>query len=123
MSYRILLVETDAVVAVRLTAALQQAGFGVLHVDGFEDALSRVRQAPVALLITAVRLGPYNGLHLILRARGQQPRLPAIITTPTHDPLVEADATSIGVAYLAKPGSNPVELLDLVARLLGAETV
>jgi hypothetical protein len=69
-----------------------------------------------------VRLGPYNGLHLILRARGVHPRLPAIITSPAHDPLIEADAASLSVAYLATGGSDPVALLEMVSRLLGAET-
>ena len=123
MSYRILLVEPDPVVGVHLTAALQHSGFDVLYVRGFEDALKLVREKTNALLITAVRLGPYNGLHLIMRARGEQPRLPAIITSPAPDPLFEADAASLDVAYLARPGSDPVQLLEVVSRLLGAQMV
>ena len=123
MSYTILLVEPDAAVGVHLTAALEKTGFDVLCVRGFEDAIKLVRENPIALLITAVRLGPYNGLHLIMRARGEQSRLPAIITSPAHDALVEADAASLEVAYLARPGSDPVQLLEMVSRLLGAQMV
>lgn len=123
MSYRVLLVESDADVARRLTAAFEDAGFDVMGVDGFEEALKLVRGGAIALLITAVRLGAYNGLHLILRARGERPRLPAIINSPAHDPLVEADAAALDIAYLAKPESDPVALLEVVSRLLGAETV
>jgi two-component system, response regulator FlrC len=123
MSYMILLVEPDAAVGVGLTGALQQSGFDVLCVRVFEDAIKLVRERPIALLITAVRLGPYNGLHLIMRARGQSPRLPAIITSPAHDALVEADAASLQVAYLARPASDPAQLLEVISRLLGAQTV
>lgn len=123
MPYRILLVETDIALAMRLTAALGQAGFAVVRAEGFEDALTRLRQARFELLITAVRLGPYNGLHLILRARGEQPRLPAVITSSAHDPLVEADAESMGAEYLPSPATDPAALLEVIALLLGAEPI
>ena len=50
-----------------VTAALRcaESGFDVTVVSTFEDAKRRLSTGqPLALLITDVRLGPYNGFHL-----------------------------------------------------------
>ena len=61
---RILLVETDDVARGRLEAA---AG-SLAHVEShrrFETARAKLFRAPFDLLVTNVRLGAYNGLHLV----------------------------------------------------------
>lgn len=123
MSVQILLVDTDSQRAAQLSAPLQHAGFLVTRAAAFEDAMKRVRAMPPDLVITTVRLGAYNGLHLIMRARAERPQIAAIAISPVHDPVLEADAASFGAEYAVAPWNDPKPFLDLVGRLASAEPV
>jgi hypothetical protein len=55
-----------------------------------------------------VRLGPYNGLHLVMRARALYPNAAAILIGPS-DPMLARDARALGAAaYLATDSPDPV---------------
>jgi hypothetical protein len=71
--------------------------------------------------MTDVRLGPYNGLHLALRARAIHPNICIIITDQALDPALEREAHNIGAAYIVKPISA-VKLTGLVADMLGPQS-
>lgn len=62
-----------------------------------------------------VRLGAFNGLHLVLLARHQQPATRAIIIG-TADLDMEADATAAGAMYLVDP--DPATLIAAARQLL-----
>src|SRR5215212_2158203 len=59
----ILVVSADPVGLRGTVAVLQSAGYAVDGVRSFADASRRLDSAPPDLLMTEVRLGPYNGLH------------------------------------------------------------
>jgi DNA-binding NtrC family response regulator len=70
------------------------------------------------LLITELRLGDFNGLHLVVRARSSQSAIATIVLTRFPDPVLEAEAKRLGAAYLVNP-VKPAELLTVVSRELG----
>ena len=123
MSVQILVVDPDSHRAAELSAALHRAGFAVTSCGAFEDAMTRVRATPPALVVTNGRRGAYNGLHLIMRARGVHPQIGAILTCANHDPVLQIDAKSFGAEYAVAPWNTPRPFVELVSRLASAEPV
>ena len=74
MSFRILLVETDRAAATVADRVLTNAGYRAAWVDSFADAIRQTTADCPDLMITALRLGPFNGLHLVLALPRQRPR-------------------------------------------------
>jgi hypothetical protein len=75
---------------------LADAGFRVTVVGSYEAAKSHITDR-LSLLISEVRLGDYNGLHLGIRAKARG--IPAIVIGD-HDPVLEREAEALGVRYL-----------------------
>ena len=80
----------------------REPGTRRLPVGTFEEASRILRTNPPDLLIADVRLGPFNGLQLVISS--PQP-IPAIIITGFADPVLEADARRRGADYVLKPVS------------------
>ena len=115
MSFRILLVETDRAAASVADSALTNAGHRVAWVDSFADAIRQTTVDCPDLMITALRLGPFNGLHLVLRCRASDPDMPAIIVSDPRD--LTDDISRYGARSLPKP-IEPNTLLSLVSEML-----
>jgi DNA-binding response OmpR family regulator len=115
MSFRILLVETDRAAATVADHVLANAGYRVAWVDSFADAIRQSTADCPDLMITALRLGPFNGLHLVLRCRTTVAEMPAIIICDPAD--LSADIERYGAHPLPKP-IDPAALLTLVSQLL-----
>ena len=64
-----LVVEPSVRDAVFWSTELTASGFRVTVASNFQEARVRLGVRPPSLLLTEVRLGDYNGLHLVLRAR------------------------------------------------------
>ncbi len=95
----ILLVAPTRQVADMLSPALAAAGHQTIVTRDFDEAKALLSGRP-KLLITEIKLGAYNGLHLAIRAEA--------IGTPTvvigdSDPVLERDARRIHAAYLTLP--------------------
>jgi len=116
MAARILIVDDDPTTRVGLAELLQQSGYETTAVPSFEQAARLIRTAPPDLLIADVRLGPFNGLQLVISSPTP---LPAIIITGFADPVLESDARRRGADYVLKPVS-PARLLELVAHKLSS---
>ncbi len=82
---------------------LSTAGNMVTSVAEFEQAEERLVYAPPDLLITAVKLGAHNGIHLVLRAQSDHPHTQAIVVHTEDDSVLEQEATSAGAAYVRLP--------------------
>jgi DNA-binding response OmpR family regulator len=115
MSFRILLVETDKAAATVADRVLTNAGHRVAWVDSFADAIRQTTADCPDLMITALRLGPFNGLHLVLRCRAGDADMPAIIVSEPSD--LTGDISRYGAHSLTKP-IEPTALLNLVSQLL-----
>jgi hypothetical protein len=96
-----------------LAPPLISAGYDPIVVADFPTAKAQLDNH-ADLVITEVKLGAYNGLHLAIRASGI--RTPAIIIGD-HDTVLEADAARLQLNYLTPPiESEPV--LGLISQLL-----
>ena len=118
MSEKILIVDDTTATLGALAELLSNAGFAVATAENFEEAKRKIDQEEPDLLIVDIRLGPYNGLHLVVRERLAHPERPVIMTTGFPDALLEAEARRYGAEFLEKP-IRSAELIALVRKLLG----
>lgn len=95
----VLLVTPNPAVAAETLAQLTDRGLRVTVVATFAAAREQLQSRP-DVLISEVRLGEYNGLHLALRARSSG--IPAIILGE-DDETMAREAGKLGAAYVA-PG-------------------
>ena len=113
----ILVVDSDPVALERTGGILHRAGYRVTVVDSFQWAKDLLASNQPDLMITDVRLGAFNGLHLVLRRRSQHPVKPSIVTNSDADPVLERQARELGAPYLVKP-LRPEVLLRVGKELL-----
>jgi CheY-like chemotaxis protein len=121
MSYRILLVEPDSRSSMAIERWLADAGYLTVSVRTFEDATRRLAVDCPDLLVTAVRLGAFNGLHLVLRCRGDYPYLPMMVTGEDEDPLLAGEVARYGARFVPKSLERE-RFLQVVSELLAGRS-
>jgi DNA-binding NtrC family response regulator len=99
----ILVVDADPSDLSDTVELLQSAGYRVVAAAGFDQAKQILANHSPDLLITGLRLGPYNGLHLVLRSQADHPGMAAIVTSRVRDAVLEAETLRHKAAYLLKP--------------------
>jgi DNA-binding response OmpR family regulator len=103
MSCSILVVDDNPPMVASVVAALTNAGYDATGAGSFRDGVRALHDAPPAMLIAGLRLGVYNGLHLLMRGRADNPSLLAIMMGPPSL-FVAAEARVLGAdAYLPQP--------------------
>src|SRR6202790_2827035 len=112
---QVLVVGRSGGVATALASELAAAGYETLVASDFDEGKALLAKRP-SLLITEIKLGAYNGLHLAIRAQA--------IGTPTlvigdPDPVLEADAKRQRALYVTPP-LDPQRVLGLISELLDA---
>ena len=115
MAYSVLVVDQHPLVLAHWTAPLRDAGYDVAAATSFAEARQRLAICPPNLLIASSRLGGFHGLHLVVCGRLRRAPMSAIVTTPTKDSVLEADATVFGAACVVAP-DNRAEILAMVTR-------
>src|SRR5262245_15919740 len=115
----ILVVETDPLQREATSGLLQSAGFRVRCASGFDEAKRLMAADPPELLITAARLGEYNGLHLVLRTRAERPAVSAIVTSLFADNVLEAEVERHDAAFLVRP--DGAQLLSAIENSLNSQ--
>ena len=100
--------------ALFLMATVSALGFQVTTTDTFHGAVERLR-VPPTLLIADIRLGEYNGLHVVLRGKAASTDLAAIVTSAADDPVLRLDAEQLGATFVVKPVSG-AELRAAICR-------
>ena len=117
MRHRILIVSRDVAGVSAALKVLIDAGYEADGAGTFDDATRLLATDRTDLLITDQRLGAYNGLHLIIRGQAADPNMSAIVTTPTTDSVVEAEAKQFRAEYMVRP-LDAEEWLRQLARIL-----
>src|SRR5262245_57186063 len=112
---RILLVAPTDGVANTVAPWLERAGYELMLQTGFAEARATLGTRP-DLVISEIKLGPYNGLHLAILAGGLG--TPAIVIGD-RDAVLQVEAEHQGAAYLTNP-VDPERVLVLVRDLLTA---
>jgi DNA-binding NtrC family response regulator len=95
-------------------------GFRVLSASSFDEAKQLMRADPPDVLITELKLGQYNGLHLVLRSRLDHPRMGVIVMSHFADACLAEEAARQHAAFLVRPVGDR-ELLDAVNHALEGE--
>lgn len=111
---RILIVEDNEASRRGLRQLLTNAGYTVLSAGTFDEGKQAVADGAPDLLIADVRLGKFNGLHLVASAPHA---LPSIIVSGFPDAVIEAEALRLGAHYVTKP-IEPKALLALIEEKL-----
>jgi ActR/RegA family two-component response regulator len=94
---------------------LREAGYLVFEASSFEDGKRLWREIMPAVLVVDIRLGEFNGLQLLMRARSGRPDLKGIITSPFADQVLEAEAQRFGGTFLIKPIA-PWQIVEAVGQ-------
>lgn len=119
---QIVVVNNDSIGLTRVLTVLNAAGYQASGASTFEDAKRALAEGTPDLVIADERLGAYNGLHVIMRARAEHPGVNAIVTTTVKNRGLEADARRLNVQCLIKP-QNPTEWLEPVGKILNADRI
>jgi DNA-binding response OmpR family regulator len=112
---KILVVDTDPLSVSSLQAELQRAGFETVEATSFQAAKDLLKTLRPTVMIADVRLGAFNGLHLFLRGRMQQPDLVGIVTSSIPDAVLQTETSRLGGTFLVKP-LNLSEVLALISQ-------
>ena len=104
-SNRVLVVQPDDLTRQQMSGALASVGFIVMEASSFEAARGVLTTTPVDVLLTDLRLGEYNGLHLVLLARSVRPDVAAVVIAPTPDGVLQRDADVLGATFVLHPVS------------------
>lgn len=115
----VLVVAPTPSIATRVFAWLSDAGCAPIVVATFAAAKQYLDEQP-AVLISEVRLGEYNGLHLALRAQAR--RIPTILVGEP-DSVLQREAVQFGATYLAGPldAQRLLSAIEPVAESAAAE--
>ena len=104
----------------RSRRSLPLAGTNVVAAAGAEEAIERVKDASLDLVILDVCLPGMSGLDALARLRQAQPTLPVIVMTGQGTTDTAIEATKRGAFdYLLKP-FDPAEMLRTIAKALEA---
>jgi DNA-binding response OmpR family regulator len=102
---RALVVAPSPGVSASLAAWLEGAGFTAVLVPEFQEARAAIDFDPPALVVSEVKLGAYNGLHLAIRIRSRGARTPVVLLGDP-DSVLEAEAERFEVAYVRLPATE-----------------
>jgi CheY-like chemotaxis protein len=88
--------------AQQLDSWLRASGYDTTLVCEFDLARRCLERDPPNLLVSDVKLGAYNGLHLAIWAQGRSLNTRTILIGDV-DPVLQLEATRAGAAYLLQP--------------------
>lgn len=108
----VLIVHDDRAVLARLSVKFQGRA-DVSTAASFEDAKAILTTTPPNVLITGLRLGQYNGLHLIIRSRIDRPTTAGFVILEKPDAALEQEVASHGASCLIYP-TEEQKLVSLV---------
>jgi ActR/RegA family two-component response regulator len=103
----VLIVDVDSARLERLERHARAAGLVVSTASCFAAARQEIRNAPPDVLVSALPLAAYNGLHLAIVARQHHPDCAAVIFSQEAGEGSASDAESVKVALV-----RPDHLLD-----------
>jgi two-component system response regulator RegA len=114
----VLLVDDNPAVLDGLTELLRLAGLFVASCRTFAEAKAFALTNKVRALVTDVRLGDHNGLHLVQIVRTAQPGARLVAFSGHDDPVLKRDAEALGATFLLKP----LDISALVAEICDGST-
>jgi PleD family two-component response regulator len=116
-AYRVLVANENPVQLGVLTKLLASAGYDAVPASTFEEARTELDATPPDLLIAHLRLGAFNGLHLVLRGRADGLEMASIITTGPEDHSLKSEVMEHGVLCVPTPLMT-TDFLTMVAKAI-----
>jgi two-component system, NtrC family, response regulator HydG len=110
----VLAVDADAGSLAPLVALLQEAGYMVGGASTFEKAKQALYARRYDVLITEMKLGAYNGMHLVYHNRALNPEATAIVLAQAPNAASAIEAHRVGARYLERP-ADPQSLLAYIS--------
>ena len=115
---RVLLVDDDAAVRTVLAALLRQAGIEPVEADNAAQALERLTEDSVDVMITDLRMPGMDGMALLDRSLELRPDVPVIVLTAHGSVPLAVEAMRRGAfEFVLKPFERQ-EVLSIVERAL-----
>lgn len=111
-----LVVDTDPIYVRGLASMLRDHGYSVLEATSFQEARRLWDAEHPQILVADIRLGSFNGLQLLIRARGERSDLTAVITSPVADNVLAEEARRFGGTFFVKP-VEPQRMLAAIGQL------
>ena len=121
MGKRILAVDDSATLRQMVNFTLSEAGYEVVEAADGQEALTRLNEDPVHLIITDLNMPEMDGLTLIrkVRARHDCKFLPIImLTTESQADKKMAGREAGATGWIVKP-FTPKQLVNVVMKVLG----
>jgi DNA-binding NtrC family response regulator len=109
------IVDDDRAVLSLFVRAFREAGCDVVAFSDFLDAKDHLSHSTPDILITDLRLGAFNGLHLVALCHPPEGGVTAIVLTGHDDPVLHREAAAAHALYVVKP-VTPEHLLDIVGK-------
>ena len=69
----------------------------------FKEARQKLVAERFDVLVTDVRLGAFNGLHLAIVAHYERPEMQVILLSDVDDPVLRHEAGKVGARYIVTP--------------------
>jgi CheY-like chemotaxis protein len=98
-----LVVDSDPINVRTIASLLEDRGYSVLEATSYPEARRLWDAEHPQVLVADIRLGSFNGLQLLIRARGDRPDLTAVITSPVPDRVLADEARRFGGMFFVKP--------------------
>ena len=118
---RVLLVECEPPREPSAISVLRHAKYQIALARSFGEAKHLIASVIPDLVVTDVRLGPYNGLQLLWQRFFEDPRTAAIVIDEAEDPVTRREAERVGADYLVREQIGE-QLRSRAARRLGSST-
>jgi len=120
---KVLIVEDDAGLREALVDTLLLGGYQVIEADSGEQAMVKLSEQSVDLVVSDIQMGGMSGLALLKNIKNKYPNLAILLMTAyaTIDDAVQAMRDG-ATDYLSKPFA-PEVLLNLVGRYAPAQKV
>ncbi len=112
----ILVVDDEASIRVYLSALLKKHGLPVIVCESAEEALSFIRDEPITVVLTDIKMPNMSGLELLHEIRQLNAEIPVILMTGNADLDIAIEAVNRGaLSFLTKP-LNREHLLNAINR-------
>ena len=115
---KILVVDDEPSVTGSLSLILTDAGFEVLTAQSFAESTVILKQIPVDLVITDLRLADASGIDLITHVKRTTPEVEVILMTGYGSLDITIEAIKAGAYYYLEKPYTPDRLFTLVDRAL-----
>jgi len=121
MSKRIMTVEDSTSLREMISFVIQEAGYEVVEAKDGQDALAKLKNSPVDMVITDLNMPVMNGIELTKSLRSTQTYkfIPIVfLTTESQVQKKEAAKEAGATGWIVKP-FKPEQLLKVIKKVLG----